>query len=77
MSYAVLEQQIKALPEEYWEDVAGYVQLLQYKAAVLMQGGTPAETNGIKLGLGDGLYSYPDDIHAGDDYIADAFEAYV
>ena len=33
MPYAVLEKQLKALPEEYLEDVAKYVELLQYKVA--------------------------------------------
>ena len=31
MSYAVLEQQLKSLTEEYLEEVSRYVQLLQYK----------------------------------------------
>jgi hypothetical protein len=77
MSYAVLEQQIKALPEEYLEDIAQYVQLLQYKVAILNQQSKESKTNGIKLGLGEGMFSYPDDIHAGDEIIADAFKDYL
>lgn len=75
MPYAVLEQQIKALPEAYLEDIAQYVQLLQYKVAAEQE--EHPSTNGIKLGLAEGAFSYPEDIHAGDDIIAALFEGYV
>ena len=76
MSYAVLEKQIQALPEEYLEDVSEYVQLLLYKIAALKnQNG--ATSSGLKLGLAEGLYNYPDDIHAGDEILADEFKDYV
>ena len=45
MSYDVLEKQIKALPEEYLEDVSQYVQLLFYKAKVLKQKETLMSAN--------------------------------
>ena len=70
MSYSTLEEQIKTLPEEYLEDVSQYVQLLLYKAAALNK----TKSTGIKLGLAEGLFDYPDDIHADDKIIADAFE---
>lgn len=70
MPYEVLEKQIKALPEAYLEDVAKYVQLLQYKVAILsQQRQTPS-----RIGLGKGLFTVPDDIHFGDDEILDMFE---
>ena len=76
MSYEVLEKQIQALPEEYLEDVSEYVQLLLNKVAALKkEKGT--SSSGLKLGLAEGMFNYPDDIHAGDDIIADAFEDYV
>ncbi len=73
MSYSVLEQQIKALPEEYLEDIANYVQLLQYKIiAVNNRNETPQ-----RIGLGKGLFSVPDDIHFGDDEVQDMFGDYL
>ncbi|MCI6816728.1 MAG: DUF2281 domain-containing protein [Treponema porcinum] len=76
MSYDVLEKQIKALPEEYLEDVSQYVQLLFYKAKVLKQKEAP-QSSPIKLGLGKGLFKIPDDIHFGDNDILEDFEEYV
>ena len=76
MSYAVLEKQIQALPEEYLEDVSEYVQKLLHKIAAL-KNEKNVTASGLKLGLAEGLYNYPDDIHAGDEIIADAFEDYV
>lgn len=32
---------------------------------------------GIKLGIAEGLFNYPEAIHAGDDITADAFEDYL
>lgn len=76
MSYEVLEKQLQALPTEYLEDVSEYVQLLLYKIAALKnQNGTTS--SGLKLGLAEGQFNYPDDIHAGDEIIADAFEDYL
>lgn len=75
MSYSVLEKQIQALPEKYLEDVSEYVQLLLYKVAALKK--EKGTSSGLKLGLAEGMFNYPDDIHAGDDIIADAFEDYV
>ena len=76
MSYEVLEQQLKTLPEEYLEDVSQYVQLLFYKIEALKKEEKTKKT-GIKLGIAEGLFNYPEDIHAGDDIIADAFEDYL
>ena len=72
MSYEILVKQIQPLPEEYLEDVSEYVQLLLYKIAALKnQSGTTSL--GLKLGLAEGQFNYPDDIHAGDEIIADEF----
>ena len=70
MPYAILEKQLKTLPEEYLEDVAQYVQLLQYKIAAHSQ----KKETPKRIGLGKGLFSVPDDIHFGDAEIADMFE---
>ena len=73
MSYAVLEQQIKTLPEEYLDEIANYVQLLQYKVMALnKEKETPQ-----RIGLGKGLFSVPSDIHFGDNEIQDMFEDYL
>ena len=73
MSYAVLEQQIKALPEEYLDDIANYVQFLQYKLVALNK----KKETPQRIGLGKGLFSVPDDIHFGDDEVQDMFGEYV
>lgn len=73
MSYAVLEQQIKALPEEYLEDISQYVQFLQYKIAALKEKKEAPQ----RIGLGKGLFSVPDDIHFGDDDVQDMFGEYL
>ena len=79
MSFEVLEKQIKALPEEYIEEVARYVQLLQYKMTVLGQQKEKngKKNNGLIFGLGKGKFKVPDDINAFDDEVADAFEDYL
>ena len=71
MSYEVLEKQLKALPEEYLEDVLNYVELLQYKITVL---GEKKKKQGIIMGLAEGKFQVPDDIHAFDDEVAEMFE---
>ena len=76
MSYAVLEKQIQALPEEYLEEVSNYVQKLLTKIASLKNENTTT-LSGLKLGLAEGQYNWPDDIHAGEEIIADAFEDYL
>ena len=72
MPYAVLEKQLKELPGEYLEDVSRYVQLLQYKIAVLGQ--SKEKKKGIIFGLAEGKYKIPDDINAYDDEIAEMFD---
>ena len=75
MPYAVLEKQLKALPEEYLEDVAKDVELLQYKVAA--ESACQPQKRAVVPGLLAGKFTLPDDIHAGDDIIADEFEEYL
>ena len=77
MSYEGLEQQLKTLPEEYLEEVAKYVQLLQYKLMMINTQNEKPKTNGIKIGLAEGTFNYPEDIHAGDEFVAEEFEDYL
>ncbi len=65
-------KQLKELPEEYLDDVSRYVQLLQYKIAVIGQ--VKEKKKGIILGLAEGKYKIPDDINAYDDEIAGMFD---
>ena len=76
MSYAVLEKELKSLPESYLEDVERYVQFLQYKIAALSNSDSENLPR-VKLGLGKGLFKVPDDINFGDDDIREMFGEYV
>ena len=76
MSYESLKKQIKALPEEYLDDVSEYVQLLLNKIAS-PKDSKETSSSRLKLGLAEGMYNYPEDIHAGEEIITDAFEDYI
>ena len=76
MSYETLEKQIRSLPTEYLEDVSEYVQLLLHKIAAL-KNQSGATSSSLNLGLAEGQFDYPDDIHAGEEIIANAFEDYL
>ena len=75
MSYTVLEKELKALPEEYLEYVAEYIEFLKYRISFLNQNKISKKVSVI--GLAKGKFSVPDDINLYDDEITNMFEASV
>ncbi|MBP3709570.1 MAG: DUF2281 domain-containing protein [Treponema sp.] len=75
MSYAMLQEELKTLPDDYIEYVSEYVELLKYKISFLGQGQFPQKA--VIPGLAEGKFKYPDDINAYDDEIVDMFGNYL
>lgn len=71
MSYAVLEKELKTLPEEYLDYVADYIELLKYKISFLDQNQCSKKIPII--GLAEKKFPIPDDINAYDNEIAALF----
>ena len=71
MSYAVLEKELKTLPEEYLGYVSDYIELLKYKISFLDQNKCSKKLPII--GLAEGKFPVPDDINAYDNDIAALF----
>lgn len=70
MSYETLTNQIRTIPEEYFPEVANFLDLLRYKILVLQQG-SPRPLR--KLGGYEGQIKIADDF----DEIPEGFEEYV
>ena len=74
MSYEVLEKKLKIIPEQYFEQVSSFLDLL-----LSLPKSAPTETTGRKpsghpiSGLAKGKFKYPDDINLYDDEIAEMF----
>ena len=73
MPLAILEQRLREFPEEYFDEINAFFDLISYKVAVLAK----KEKQTIAPGLAQGKWNYPKDIHAFDDDVAEEFEAYV
>lgn len=73
MPLAILEQKLKEFPEEYFDEINAFFDLLSYKVAVL----TKKEKQTITPGLAQGKWKYPQNINAFDDDVAEEFEAYL
>ena len=73
MPLAILEQKLKEFPEEYFDEINAFFDLLSYKVSVLSK----KEINGVIPGLTRGKWKYPKDINAFDEDLADEFEAYL
>ncbi len=70
MSYEVLEQQIRTIPEEYFQDVVNFLELLKFKILVQQQ---KAKRPLRKLGGYEGQIKIADDF----DEIPEGFEEYL
>lgn len=73
MPLAILEQKLKEFPEEYFDEINAFFDLLSYKVSALSN----KETHGVTPGLAQGKWKYPKDINAFDEDIAEEFEAYL
>lgn len=73
MPLSVLEQKLKEFPEEYFDEINAFFDLLSYKVSVLSK----KEIHGVTPGLPQGKWKYPKDINAFDEDIAEEFEAYL
>ena len=73
MSLAILEQKLKEFPEEYFDEINAFFDLLSYKVAVLAK----KEKHAVTPGLAQGKWKYPEDINAFDDDVAEEFEGYL
>ena len=70
MSYEVLEQQIRTIPEEYFQDVVNFLELLKFKILVQQQ---KKKRPLRKLGGYEGQIKIADDF----DEIPEGFEEYL
>ena len=70
MSYEALASQIRTIPEEYFPEVANFLDLLKYKILVLQQGSSHPLR---KLGGYEGQIKIADDF----DEIPEGFEEYL
>lgn len=74
MPYEVLEKKLKIVPEQYFEQVSSFLDLL-----LTLPKSAPAESTERKpsghpiSGLAKGKFKYPDDINLYDDEIAEMF----
>ena len=73
MPLGILEQKLKEFPEEYFDEINAFFDLLSYKVAVLSE----KEKHGVIPGLAQGKWKYPQDTNASDDEIVEEFEAYL
>ncbi len=75
MSYTALAEEIKTLPEDTLDELAQYVAYLKYKNEAQHRNDDCPKK--VIPGLAKGIFKYPDDIHAGDDIVAEIFEDYL
>ncbi len=69
MSYEILEAKLKSIPEEFFDDVANFFDLLEYKIKVQQE----ANQKIRKLGGYEGQIKISDDF----DEIPEGFEEYI
>ncbi|MBO4507861.1 MAG: DUF2281 domain-containing protein [Spirochaetaceae bacterium] len=76
MSLDALQRKLNSFPEEYFEEINAFFDLLSYKVTAISSG---KQKNMQKVipGLAAGKWKYPNDINAYDDEVADMFEGYV
>lgn len=66
MPLAVLQEKLSSFPEEYFDEINNFFDLLSYKVGVLAK--NPQHPNGAVIpGLAEGKWKYPKDINAFDD----------
>ena len=76
MPYAVLQEKLASFPEEYFDEINNFFDLLSYKVNALSKDAACSNKK-IIPGLAEGKWKYPKDINAFDDDVADVFEDYL
>ena len=76
MPLAVLQEKLKSFPEEYYEEINSFFDLLSYKVSVLSENPLQVKKT-VTPGLAEGKWKYPKNINAFDDEISEMFEGYV
>ena len=76
MPLAVLQQRLNSFPEEYFDEINAFFDLLSYKVNALSTENLPSNRK-ITPGLAEGKWQYPKDINAFDDDVSDMFEDYL
>lgn len=75
MPIAVLERKLQAVPEQYFEQVSAFLDLLLSLPKQPEQKTERKPSGHPILGLAKGKFRYPDDINLYDDEIAEMFGA--
>ncbi len=76
MPLSVLQAKLTSFPQEYYDEINNFFDLLSYKVNALSKQEHSAERKVIP-GLAKGKWKYPADIHAFDDEIAEDFKEYL
>ena len=76
MPLAVLQEKLNSFPEEYFEEINSFFDLLSYKVSVLSENPLQVKKK-VTPGLAEGKWKYPKNINAFDDEISEIFEGYV
>ena len=76
MPLAVLQEKLSSFPEEYFDEINDFFDLLSYKVNSLSKK-TPPTQKKLTPGLAEGKWKYPKDINAFDDEVVDMFEGYL
>ena len=73
MPYAVLEKKLQAVPEQYFDQVASFLDII-LSLPVDNAGNSKAKPSGHPVfGLAEGEFRYPDDINLYDAEVASLF----
>ena len=73
MPYAVLEKKLQAVPEQYFEQVSSFLDMILTLPTNKDGGGAILPSGHPIFGLAEGEFRYPEDINLHDDEVADLF----
>lgn len=76
MPLALLQAKLTSFPQEYYDEINNFFDLLSYKVNALSKNERSTDKK-IIPGLAEGKWKYPKDINAFDDEIADDFKDYL
>ena len=76
MSLTTLQKKISTFPEEYFDEIDSFLNLLEFKVKVL-SAKEKQDAPKIIPGLAKGKWKYPKDINAFDNDVAEEFKEYL